>query len=77
MLNGREKIHTKFYLELNDIFLPGLKLIDLPVGVFPSGVNDIVFDEQTIIPLLSLEPILLDYFTPKELVNLLQFQSHT
>ncbi|WP_414567054.1 hypothetical protein [Nostoc sp. CCY 9925] len=77
MTTSNNKIN-KFDLELNNIFLPEFTFIDLPDaipgGILPHGGKEIIFDEQAITPLLPLNPILLDYFTPEELIKLVQFQ---
>ncbi|WGV28560.1 hypothetical protein [Halotia branconii] len=77
MTESNKKIN-QFDLDLNDIFLPRFIFIDLPDaipgGILPNGGKEIIFDGQTITPLLPLNPILLDYFTAEELVKLVQFQ---
>ena len=63
-----------------NLFLPELVFIDqeeaLPGGLLPPITQPLNFNGQLITPLLPLNPILLDYFTPKDLVNkIVKFES--
>ncbi|MDZ8024842.1 MAG: hypothetical protein RMX65_031360 [Nostoc sp. DedQUE01] len=64
--------------ESKDLFLPELTFIDLPDAlpgaVFPNGTQ-INFNGQTVTPLIPLDPILLKYLTPEDLIKKVQFQS--
>jgi len=68
----------KLELQLQDLFLPQLVFIDhreiLPGALLPKGTETLVFKGRNITPLLPLNPILLDYFTPKELIKQLKFE---
>ncbi len=65
-------------LEAKDLFLPDLKFIDqeeiLPGALFPEGIHSLVFNGQQITPLLPINPILLNYFTPEDLAKRLKIQ---
>ncbi|NJL52316.1 MAG: hypothetical protein HC930_08995, partial [Hydrococcus sp. SU_1_0] len=56
-----------------DIFLPEFTFIDiddaLPGALLPPEAEFLVFKGQNITPLLPLNPILLDYFTPEDLMG--------
>ncbi|NER08468.1 MAG: trypsin-like peptidase domain-containing protein [Okeania sp. SIO3C4] len=60
-----------FYLEKKDLFLEEFRFIDqedaLPGAFLPPGTK-LTFQGQSITPLIPLNPILLDYFTPEELI---------
>ncbi|MCM1982616.1 DUF3450 domain-containing protein [Lyngbya confervoides] len=64
-------------LETSDCFLPDFKFIDLenalPGAYLPKG-EPITFKGKLVTPLLPLNPVLLDYFTPKDLVRRLKLQ---
>ena len=68
------------WLEPEQLFLPELVFIDqeeaLPGVLFPksNGSQPLSFNGERITPLIPLNPILLDYFTPEELVSKIQFQ---
>ncbi len=67
------------WIESKDLFTPEFHFIDvedaLPGGFLPDNTPSIVFKGQEITPLLPLNPILLDYFTPEELLRKLQFST--
>ena len=68
------------WIESHNLFLPELVFIDqeeaLPGGLLPPITQPLNFNGQLITPLLPLNPILLDYFTPKDLVNkIVKFES--
>ncbi len=56
-----------------DIFLPEFTFIDLeealPGALLPEEAKFLVFKAQNITPLLPLNPLLLDYFTPEEIIE--------
>jgi hypothetical protein len=63
--------------ETKDLFLPNLTFIDreaaLPGTISPNTNQPLVFNGNKISPLLPLDNILLDYFTPEDLVKRLKF----
>jgi hypothetical protein len=64
-------------VEPQDLFLPELTFIDdeaaLP-GAFPAqNSQPLMFNRQKITPLLPLNPLLLEYFTPEDLMSRLRF----
>ncbi|MEA5583288.1 hypothetical protein VB620_18320 [Nodularia harveyana UHCC-0300] len=65
-------------LESKDLFLPELKFIDqegiLPGALLPEGTQTLVFNNRNITPLIPLNPILLNYFTPEDLTKKLKLQ---
>ncbi|BAZ91177.1 hypothetical protein [Cylindrospermopsis raciborskii] len=54
-----------------ELFLPELKFIDqggiLPNALLPEGAQSLTFKSAPITPLIPINPILLDYFTPEYL----------
>jgi hypothetical protein len=64
-------------LEPQDLFLSELTFIDvesaLPGGALPATNQSLTFKGNKITPLLPLNSILLEYFTPAELVSKLRF----
>jgi hypothetical protein len=64
-------------LEPNDLFLSELTFINeenaLPGGYFPQTNQSLNFKGNKITPLLPINPVLLEYFTPTELVSKLRF----
>jgi hypothetical protein len=66
-------------LRSQDLFLPELKFIDqegiFPGGLLPEGGRSLPFNNRNVTPLLPLNPLLLDYFTPEELVKRVQCQT--
>ncbi len=63
----------------DSIFLPELKFIDdrenaIPGGLMPEATQPIVFAEERITPLIPLTSLLLEYFTPEDLVSYLEFR---
>lgn len=65
-------------LTTKDLFLNKLVFIEqesiLPGALLPQGTQYLVFANHQITPLLPLNPILLDYFTPEELTKQLEFE---
>ncbi|WP_217359989.1 cell division protein FtsA [Anabaena sp. UHCC 0253] len=65
-------------LESKDLFLPDLKFIDqegiLPGALLPEGTQSLVFKNRNITPLIPLNPILLNYFTPEDLTKKVKLQ---
>lgn len=65
-------------LESKDLFLPDLKFIDqegiLPGSLLPEGTQSLVFKNRNITPLMPLNPILLNYFTPEDLIKKMKLQ---
>jgi hypothetical protein len=75
----KERWRTEVILLSSDeLFLPELQFIDLenalPGGLFPPENEPLIFNNRRITPLISLNPILLDYFTPEDLVSKIKFQ---
>jgi hypothetical protein len=71
---GRDDIN---YIEPKDLFLPELTFIDvddaLPGG-FPVQSNQpLLFNNNKITPLLPFSPLLLEYFTPEDLMGRVYF----
>jgi hypothetical protein len=64
----------------DDLFLKEFYFVDLesalPGGLFPEtrDGDPIIFNDKIPTPLIPLNPILLDYFTPEDLVSRLSFQ---
>ncbi|NEO99243.1 MAG: hypothetical protein F6K58_11280 [Symploca sp. SIO2E9] len=67
------------WIESKDLFLPKFTFIDikdaLPGAFLPSETQAMVFKGRGITPLLPLDPLLLDYFTPEELIRRIQITS--
>jgi hypothetical protein len=63
--------------EAKDLFLPNLAFIDreaaLPGGISVTANQPLVFNGNKITPLIPLDNILLEYFTPEDLVKRLKF----
>jgi hypothetical protein len=63
------------WIESKDLFLPEFVFVDvedaLPGAFFPNGTQ-INFNGQRITPLIPLNPILLDYLTPEDLIKRMQ-----
>jgi hypothetical protein len=63
--------------ETKDLFLPNLTFIDrevaLPGSIVPNTNQPLVFNGNKMTPLLPLDGILLDYFTPEDLIKRLKF----
>ena len=69
--NGRITWQDVEWKESKELFLEEFQFIDqdyaLPGAFLPSGTK-LTFQGQTITPLIPLNPILLDYFTPEDLI---------
>ncbi len=65
------------WIEPQSLFLPELTFIDvenaLPGGFAPQVSQPLLFNKKRISPLLPLNPILLEYFTPADLMKRLKF----
>lgn len=65
-------------IEPHELFLGEFIFIDaekaLPKSLLPNGTDSLEFNVKHITPLIPLNPILLDYFTPEELNKKIQFQ---
>ena len=61
------------WIESKDLFLPELTFIDiedaLPGAFLPEETQPLIFNKRRITPLLFLDPILLEYFTPEDLIS--------
>jgi Caspase domain len=61
-----------------DLFLQDFFFIDLedalPAAIFPSSIQTLHFQGHQITPLLPINPILLDYLSPEELIEIIRFQ---
>ncbi|MGK7877636.1 MAG: hypothetical protein AB4426_31340 [Xenococcaceae cyanobacterium] len=69
------------WIESHELFLPEFVFIDqqdaLP-GTFPPKTTEpLAFNGQQITPLIPLNPILLDYFTPEDLIDRIKLQPFT
>lgn len=64
------------WIESKDLFLPEFVFVDvedaLPGAFLPDGTQ-INFNGQRITPLIPLNPILLDYLTPEDLIKRIKF----
>jgi hypothetical protein len=73
-LNGWDNIR---WIEPQDLFLPELTFINLenaiPGGLNPQVSQPLVFNKKRISPLIPVNPILLEYFTPTDLMKRLKF----
>jgi hypothetical protein len=65
------------WIEPQSLFLPELTFIDvenaLPGGFAPQVSQPLLFNKKRISPLLPINPILLEYFTPADLMKRLKF----
>lgn len=65
-------------LESKDLFLQDFRFIDqegvFPGALLPEGTQSLVFKNQNITPLIPLNPILLNYFTPEDLTKKVKLQ---
>ena len=72
------KIKKVICLESKDLFLPDLKFIDhaeiLPGALLPEGAKSLVFKGKNITPFIPLNPVLLNYFTPEDLIKKIKLQ---
>ena len=63
----------------DDLFFPELKFIEqedaLPGALSPQFNEPLIFNGQRITPLIPLKPLLLDYFTPEDLLSIIEFQT--
>ena len=61
------------WIESKDLFLPKLTFIDiedaLPGAYLPEETQPLIFNKRRITPLLPLNSILLEYFTPEDLIS--------
>ncbi len=66
------------WIEPKDLFLPEFVFIDqedaLPGSFLPNEIQPLAFNGERITPLIPLNPILLEYFTPEDLIRRIQFQ---
>ena len=63
----------------SDLFAPELKFIDhvakaIPGGLMPESEQPIVFAGEHITPLIPVNSLLLEYFTPEDLVSRMKFR---
>lgn len=68
------------HIEPEHLLLPQLTFIDhfndhIPAAIAPKGSREILFLGKLITPLLPVNSILLDYFTPEELAGKLTFKT--
>ncbi|MEG3436430.1 hypothetical protein V0288_04800 [Pannus brasiliensis CCIBt3594] len=65
------------WIQSEDLFTPEFYFIDqddaLPGAFLPDNTHLLIFKGQELTPLLPINPILLDYFTPEDLMRRLQF----
>ncbi|MGL5873606.1 MAG: hypothetical protein ACRC2R_14765 [Xenococcaceae cyanobacterium] len=63
-------------IESKDLFLPELTFIDiedaLPGAFLPNETQPLIFNKKKITPILPIDGILLEYFTPEDLIRNLQ-----
>jgi hypothetical protein len=66
------------WIEPKDLFLPEFTFIDqedaLPGGFLAEETEPLTFNSQRITPLIPLNPLLLEYFTPEDLIKKVKFQ---
>ncbi|TFI50782.1 hypothetical protein BLD44_029795 [Mastigocladus laminosus UU774] len=66
------------WIEPKDLFLPEFKFINqeeaLPGAFLPKEIVPLTFEGDRITPLIPLNPILLDYLTPEDLISRLTLQ---
>ncbi len=66
------------WIEPKDLFLPEFTFVNqeeaLPGAFLPREVVPLTFEGDRITPLIPLNPILLDYLTPSDLISRLQIQ---
>ncbi|MEM9275358.1 MAG: hypothetical protein AAGA80_20690, partial [Cyanobacteria bacterium P01_F01_bin.143] len=62
----------------DELFFPELKFIELenalPGALSPEVDQPIVFQDQRVTPLIPLNPLLLEYLTPEDLLSKIKFQ---
>jgi len=67
------------WIESKDLFYEEFYFIDqekaLPGAILPQIKGSLVFNGETITPLLPINKILLDYFTPEELIKLITLEA--
>jgi hypothetical protein len=65
-------------IQSDELFLQEFVFIDqdeaLPGVLLPKTSTPLIFNNQRITPLIPLEPILLNYFAPEDLIKKIQFQ---
>lgn len=65
------------WIEAKNLLLPELGFIDvedaLPGAFLPDNTGQLIFKGQSITPLLPLNSMLLDYFTPEDIMRRIQF----
>jgi hypothetical protein len=66
------------WIESHELFLPELIFINqeeaLPGGMSVQTTEPLAFNGEIITPLIPLNPILLNYFTPEDLIGKIRFQ---
>lgn len=67
------------WIDAEELLLPDLSFIGLekalPPALLPKGTESLVFEGKSITPLLPVNPRLLDYLTPEDLVEKLKFEA--
>ena len=83
LIPSREKRQTNQapLFTQSEVFFPELKFIEredaFPGAFSPEVDQPLVFNDQRSTPVIPLNPLLLDYFTPEELLTRIQFQTVT
>ncbi len=76
--SGTIKWDDVLWLTPDELFLPELTFLDLdnalPGALMPKTTFPPTFRDEKITPLLPLNPILLDYFTPEDLANSVELE---
>ncbi len=76
--SGKIVWKTVKWIEPDDLFLPEFTFIDrenaLPGCLELRTKQPLIFNGQSITPLIPINPILLEYFTVKELINKIQLE---
>ena len=66
------------WITTEELFLPELTFLDLedalPGGLLPKSKAPLTFNGEKITPLMPLNPILLNYFTPEDLVKNIELE---
>lgn len=66
------------WLTTEDLFLKELSFLDLedalPGGLLPKSKTPLTFNGEKITPLIPLNPLLLNYFTPEDLISKIELE---
>jgi hypothetical protein len=68
------------WIESKNLFLPEFSFINqeeaLPGGYLPKEIEPLIFEGEKITPLIPLNPLLLEYLTPEDIIRRIQFQAY-